>query len=559
MSDKKISELIEKTSLDSDKRYFVLAAEISAEGNKNYGVDLNSVIPSRISQLVNDVNYIVKGDYNFDSFLTEEQAENMYLTKEQAENTYAKKVVIPTKLSSFENDKNFITEDYVEGAIDALLQTLLETVEPPDLSDYAKKTDIPTNYITSIPSEYVTDSELANYATKDYVTSEIGDIDLNGYVTDNELASFDYATKGYVDDKVANIDISDVTINLTGYAKLTDIPTNVSAFNNDKGYITSIPSEYITESELLGYDYATESYVNTKIAEAELGGEDYQIDLSMYALKSELEAIELTPGPKGDTGATGPAFTYDMFTEEQLEALRGPKGDTGDKGEQGIQGPTGAQGIQGIQGETGPQGPKGDTPDLTGYSTTSYVDNRIAELLATIEQLQARISVLENNSGSGGTDPEEPEDPTVSCTSISLNKTSLTFTALNISQTLTATVLPSNTTDTITWQSSNSAIAKVNTNGVVTALTAGSCTITATCGSKTATCAVQVNTHTTPTTYTVTKNLSNVTSSNSANSITAGSSYSTQITCPDDYEISSVKVTMGGVDITNSVYTPIKE
>lgn len=294
MSDKKISELIEKTSLDSDKRYFVLAAEISAEGNKNYGVDLNSVIPSRISQLVNDVNYIVKEDYDFDSFLTEEQAENIYLTKEQAENTYAKKVVIPTKLSLFENDTNFITEDYVEGAIDALLQTLLETVEPPDLSDYAKKTDIPTNYITSIPSEYVTDSELADYATKDYVSSEIGDIDFSGYVTDSELASFDYATKGYVDDKVANIDISDTTIDLTGYAKLTDIPTNVSEFNNDKGYITSIPSEYITESELLGYDYATESYVNTKIAEAELGDENYQVDLSSYVTEDELAAMGYT-------------------------------------------------------------------------------------------------------------------------------------------------------------------------------------------------------------------------------------------------------------------------
>lgn len=32
-------------------------------------------------------------------------------------------------------------------------------------------------------------------------------------------------------------------------------------------------------------------------------------------------------GPKGDTGA---AFTYDMFTEEQLAALKGPKGDTGE-------------------------------------------------------------------------------------------------------------------------------------------------------------------------------------------------------------------------------------
>ena len=81
-------------------------------------------------------------------------------------------------------------------------------------------------------------------------------------------------------------------------------------------------------------------------------------------------------GPKGDTGATGSqgpkgdtgaAFTYDMFTQEQLTALvgpQGPKGDTGATGPQGPKGDTGATGPQGPKGDTGepgPQGPKGDT------------------------------------------------------------------------------------------------------------------------------------------------------------------------------------------------------
>ena len=46
-------------------------------------------------------------------------------------------------------------------------------------------------------------------------------------------------------------------------------------------------------------------------------------------------------GDKGDKGDTGAAFTYNMFTAEQLASLVGPKGDKGD---------------------TGVQGPKGDTP-----------------------------------------------------------------------------------------------------------------------------------------------------------------------------------------------------
>lgn len=58
-------------------------------------------------------------------------------------------------------------------------------------------------------------------------------------------------------------------------------------------------------------------------------------------------------GDKGDTGETGAAFTYDMFTPAQLEALKGEKGDKGDQGPQGEQGIQGLQGIQGVQGLPG--------------------------------------------------------------------------------------------------------------------------------------------------------------------------------------------------------------
>lgn len=39
-----------------------------------------------------------------------------------------------------------------------------------------------------------------------------------------------------------------------------------------------------------------------------------------------IKGTDGNPGPKGDPGA---AFTYDMFTAEQLAALKGPKGDPG--------------------------------------------------------------------------------------------------------------------------------------------------------------------------------------------------------------------------------------
>lgn len=97
----------------------------------------------------------------------------------------------------------------------------------------------------------------------------------------------------------------------------------------------------------------------------------------------------------------GEPFTYEDFTPEQLEALRGPQGipgETGQRGEKGepfhytdftqdqleaLRGPQGIQGIRGIQGEKGdpflytdftPEqlsaltGPKGDKGDPFQYS-----------------------------------------------------------------------------------------------------------------------------------------------------------------------------------------------
>ena len=65
-------------------------------------------------------------------------------------------------------------------------------------------------------------------------------------------------------------------------------------------------------------------------------------------------------------------------------------------------------------------------------------------------------------------------------TGISLNNTSLTFTAISQTATLTATVLPNNATNkNVTWSSSNIDAVTVNGNGVVTAVAYGTATITA--------------------------------------------------------------------------------
>ena len=57
------------------------------------------------------------------------------------------------------------------------------------------------------------------------------------------------------------------------------------------------------------------------------------------------------------------------------------------------------------------------------------------------------------------------------------------------------------------------------------------------------------------TSYTITKKLTNVTISNSATSVNENSSYSATLTANSGYELSTVKITMGGADVTSSSYS----
>ncbi len=80
--------------------------------------------------------------------------------------------------------------------------------------------------------------------------------------------------------------------------------------------------------------------------------------------------VAVITGPKGDP------FTFEDFTEEQLETLRGPEG------KQGVQG---EQGPQGIQGPIGPEGPKGDSYNLTAEDIKE-ISEQAAELIAYVQE-----------------------------------------------------------------------------------------------------------------------------------------------------------------------------
>lgn len=68
----------------------------------------------------------------------------------------------------------------------------------------------------------------------------------------------------------AGLDIKNGVLSATGggtadavdWENVINKPTKVSEFTNDTGYLTSIPSEYVTDTELSSKDYQTKTQVN---------------------------------------------------------------------------------------------------------------------------------------------------------------------------------------------------------------------------------------------------------------------------------------------------------
>ena len=101
-------------------------------------------------------------------------------------------------------------------------------------------------------------------------------------------------------------------------------------------------------------------------------------------------------GKQGIQGETGAAFTYDMFTEEQLEALTGPKGDTGAAftydmftAEQ-LAALTGPEGKQGIQGETG-----------AAFTYDMFTEEQLEDLTGPQGEKGTSIDSVKRTSGTG--------------------------------------------------------------------------------------------------------------------------------------------------------------
>jgi len=314
-------------------------------------------------------SYFEKNPISFDGYATEAYVDQAIENIPEVDlSQHALKSEIPTKVSQLENDSKFITR---------------EEVPETDLSEYAKKSEIPdvSDFITNIPSEYITESEL----------------NAKGYLTEHQNLS-EYAKKSEI--PTVPTKVSELT-NDAGYVTAEDIPEGVDTSNLLK--FTTVDDQYnwyvpttnkhqaiqndmpiekmdadldrVVSGKTLNNNSiavreglqlrvpvtptkdnhaASKNYVDTEIAKAQISGGD--VDLSNYATKDDIKDF-ITEVPA------------EYITESELQA----KGYL-----------TEHQSLEGYATEkyvddaiAGIEIPEGGNVDLTGYATEEYVDEAV--------------------------------------------------------------------------------------------------------------------------------------------------------------------------------------
>ena len=272
---------------------------------------------NRVEDALYQINYNIPTDYASENFVTD---------------------YIDYKVEKIEQ-AGYAKEDYVDN----MVRTNTEYIEDYVDNTYTKKSDMYIYATEEHMVEYINDLQ---YVDQDRAIDMINDNNnyIIGYVNDN------YTTEDYVDRAIDNLD----------YMNQDNV---LDMINNNNNYILS----YVDDS------YTTEAYVNNAISNIELtpGPQGEQGPQGEKGDKGD-QGEQGLQGEQGIAGQDGKDFTYDMFTAEQLEALRGPQGE---------------------------QGPAGEPADLTGYATEDYVYNYTDQAMTMIEEIlcEGEVNSLINN------------------------------------------------------------------------------------------------------------------------------------------------------------------
>ena len=227
-----------------------LDAETYETEKENFA--LKSEMPTKVSELENDSEFVTEealdGFAKVDDVYTKTDADDKFATKESVAEVEAN---IPTKTSQIENDSDFTTNESVDEKIAEAVNGVA-TEEWVNEQGFAKVDEL-ANVATSGSYNDLSDTpEIPVVPT--VVSAFTNDA---GYLTEHQDLS-DYVKK----EELANVATSGSYNDLSDTPEIPVVPTVVSAFTNDAGYLTEHQSleDYVKKEELA--DVATSGSYN---------------------------------------------------------------------------------------------------------------------------------------------------------------------------------------------------------------------------------------------------------------------------------------------------------
>ena len=201
-------------------------------------------VPTNVSAFTNDAGY-----------LTEHQSLDNYYTKTESDGKYATQVVVNEEIAARINDVR---------EVKATLESKADKTEIPSLNGYATEQWVGQQGYLTEHQQLKTINGESILGSGDLVisggeeTDPIWTAEKVNYYTKTESDGI-YATQVAMNEEIAarKADIREVNASLESKANKTEIPTvptNVSAFTNDAGYLTEHQSlnNYYTKSEIDG-------------------------------------------------------------------------------------------------------------------------------------------------------------------------------------------------------------------------------------------------------------------------------------------------------------------
>ena len=240
-------------------------------------------------------------------------------------------------------------------------------------------------------NELIDTVDLTGYATETYVQNKIaeaslsgGEVDLSGYATKDELNKKADKTELHshsnktVLDGITSAKVTEWNNKSTfdgNYNSLTNKPT-IPTVDVNKNYVDTQLATKANKSDIPSLTgYATETYVQNKIADASLSGGE--VDLSGYATKDELNK----KADKTELHSHSNKTVLDGITSAKVTEWNNKS--TFDGNYNSLTNkptiPTVDVNKNYVDTQLATKANKSDIPSLNGYATETYVQNKIAE------------------------------------------------------------------------------------------------------------------------------------------------------------------------------------